>query len=226
MANVLADVQDGQDFIAGVSKGVTRRRAGARLAEGDYKGASSDLYGAGLIEEGAGVQRQADRQDDRATELADAEHAREVQEATRRVAFAKQVADSLGQIPLDQRNAAFDHVAPVFEQMGMSADDVQKMRAAPKDDNTLKAFGATLDDQLKLFSTRDGIVSVDHAGKANLAYAVTPDPLKDELTQARIEQAQASAARARRPPASRGSTAAPRPAGRVLGATLDPSDGW
>lgn len=232
MANILSDFQDGQDFVSGLVQTGARRQAGAKLANRDYSGAAGDLYGAGMLKEGASVQGLQDDQEDRALSLADDERKQHLTEATQRVGFMKQVAQSLGQVPDEKRNEAFEHVVPAFQSMGLPDEVIEKMRAAPKDNATLQAFGATLDNELKLFSTRDGIVAVQpKTGDARLTYKVTPDPIDADTKEQRLELLRAQTDRARRPPAARrssgASTAAPgRPAGRVLGATLDPNDGW
>lgn len=204
MANILSDIQDGQDFVGGMVQGVAKRRAGAKLAQRDYAGAAGDLYGAGLLREGANVQDIQDSQEDRALSMADDERKRQLAEATARVGYVKQVAQSLGQVPPEKRNEAFEHVVPAFQSMGLPDEVIDQMRQAPKDDATLQAFGATLDNELKLFSTRDGIVAVQpRTGDARLAYKVTPDPLDAALKEGRLNLMDAQAKRALRAPAGR-----------------------
>lgn len=231
MANILADFQTGQDFVGGLVQGRAKRQAGAKLARRDYGGAAEDLYGAGMLRDGAAVQDAQDQVAEGQRQIEDEDRKRQLEDAKERVIFAKQVAESLGQVPMDQRDTAFESVIPTFEAMGLPVEAIDKMRSAPKDDNTLRMFGANLDNELKLFSTRDGIVAVQpRTGDARLTYKVTPDPIEADTKEQRLELLRAQTERARRPPAPRGSgsgaASQPMTQGRVLGATLDPNDGW
>lgn len=229
MANILADFQTGQDFVGGLVQGQAKRQAGAKLARRDYGGAAEDLYGAGMLREGAAVQKVQDDASESQRLIEDEDRKRQLEDAKERAAFATQVAKSLEQIPMDQRDTAFESVAPTFQAMGLPADAIDQMRRAPKDNNSLRMFGANVESELKLFSTKDGIVSVDpRSGKANFAYEVQPDEIDIALKKGHLDHRRRQVPHAGRPPAPRASGAAPAfsPKGRVLGATLDPNDGW
>lgn len=218
MANILSDFQDGQDFVGGLVQGAAKRQAGAKLAQRDYQGAAADLYGAGMLKEGAGVQGIQDDQEDRTRELADDERKQHQAEVAERLGFVKQIYSALGQVPLERRNEAFESFAPTLQAMGLPDDLISQARASPKDDATLMAGGAKIDNELKLFSTRDGIVAVQpRTGDARLTYKVAPDPLDAALKEGRVDLLQAQTMRARRPPAARGGgTTTKLPSGFIL----------
>lgn len=131
-ADPLDGVQQGYEFGNALRQDSARQRAGNALRGGDYGAASGELYGAGMLSEGAGVQKLAD---------------------TRRNDVLKFTADAAGRLSdfhasnggdVNKTLAAFDQMAPRFQQFGETPEEVaeirQQLQANPG--ATLVALGA------------------------------------------------------------------------------------
>lgn len=129
--NPLEEVQRGRDFGNALRQDGAQLRAGNALRIGDYNGASGELYGAGMLKEGASVQNLGQqRRDDLLKFTADA---------------AGRLSDlhaSTGDI--NQTLSAFDQMAPQFQKFGETPDEIADLRSklAADPESTLVALGA------------------------------------------------------------------------------------
>lgn len=95
---------------------ITNRRAGARLAQNDYRGAANEYFNAGDV--GAGNALVATDQQRRQTEAAE------------QLAFTLQATRALRRARAEGGDvlAAYDQYAPAFQQMGATPEQVQQLR--------------------------------------------------------------------------------------------------
>jgi len=195
----------------------TRRSAGRALASGDHAGAASELYGAGMLDAGAGVEKMQTDAEDRRLGLEKDQRALDRQKLKDTYEALGRFADALSMIGEDDSPDVLQQRFATLQQ-GKSAlyplltPDVQAAidRLTPEQLTraALIAYGADAkNQQMKLFNTARGVVGVRN-GKAEVLYQ---DPYYDRkqeaalgLTEARTDQSHAAAERSRRPPAPRG----------------------
>jgi hypothetical protein len=129
----------------------SRQRAGNALSRGDFAGGANALYRGGLLDEGAGVQRMQQGQEDRALRLEDRRleidakaQEREQEQVKQRIGFFKQAASVLTKIPDDgtqaERRKALQQLTPTFEMMGLEPQLIQQLQSADLSDQSLQVF--------------------------------------------------------------------------------------
>lgn len=167
MANIVNDAinarQAGAAELQGFTEGLAQKRAGRNMVSGNLQGAAADLYGAGMLDAGAGVERIGEQRQDRAaTQAKDAESQQKARQAES-LKFMAQAARVLRGIPQDKRGEAYTtSIAPALKSMG--ADDATITQAGQHlDDNSLNLFSGEVEKQLKFFEGPDGIYSANEA---------------------------------------------------------------
>lgn len=99
-----------------VQSQITSRRAGARLAQNDYRGAANTLFESGDLQGGSTLSGVADQ--------------RQAADAERQLAFTLQATRALRRTQDEGGDvlAAYDQYAPAFQQMGATPEQVQQLR--------------------------------------------------------------------------------------------------
>jgi len=139
----------GYDELQGFTEGLAQKRAGRNMASGNLQGAAADLYGAGMLDAGLGVERVGQQRQDRAAAqeagMADQEKARQAES----LKFMAQAAGVLQKIPEDQRSQAYiEKIAPALKAMG-APDDVISQAGQHLDDQSLQLFSGQVEEALK-----------------------------------------------------------------------------
>jgi hypothetical protein len=125
-------LSEGYNFMQGIAQDRARRQAGNALASGDVNQAMSALGGAGDLQS---VQALQSGQRKQAAE----DRAAEEEDRKQRLAFVGQAARAIMQAPPDQRDAVWQQVRPVFQQMGFPDDLLLQLDQAPKTDENLRS---------------------------------------------------------------------------------------
>lgn len=130
------------DRVGTMRDDIARGRAGNALRVGNYGAAAGELYGAGMLEEGARATNYGQAQQDRVSKQRD----------TQRDELMKFTADAAQRLADVQRSgkdvnrtlAAFDQLAPDFQRYGQSPEALTQVRSAIQRDpeGTLMALGA------------------------------------------------------------------------------------
>lgn len=167
----------GQMFgtLQGFSEQRARNQAGRAYAGGDARGAANALASGGLSQEAAELEYAQTRREALLNE-------QERAQAEQRVTFLRRGVSALQAVPYEQRNQAFDQLAPQLEPL-VGPEVMAQLRAADKSDAALAAFGAAIGQEaqrLQLFQTRQGdIVGVNpQTGEQRMVYdgpEQTPD---------------------------------------------------
>lgn len=130
--------QAGYEYQSGLVDDATRRRAGAALGVGNYAGAASALGSGGLIPEAVQVGNVERAQTAARREIDKAEHDEQVK-------FTLQAAEALARVPAERRNDVYmQTIRPIMSQFGFDEDELARLDAAPKDDETLSALTSSL----------------------------------------------------------------------------------
>jgi hypothetical protein len=235
MVNPLAAFREGWDTTQGLFDARTRKQAGNALAAGDYRGGGNLLLGGGMLDEGLGLLQYDQRQQQGQVE------AQRAQEQAAKAAQAERLklmlggAQSLLQVPPEQRRQAYQaQVRPLLQQQGVPDELLARFDQSGFTDGELQPFVTTLGGKLqepewKFFEADDGsLVAYDQGDLSNRMTLREADPFYARRREAEIaairaqeEQRRAAAAKARRGPAPRGgartsSGAAAMPPGFVL----------
>jgi hypothetical protein len=164
-----------------------RMGAGRQLQAGNYQGAAGELYGSGMLEEGAQVQGMGQAQDARAqamqTQQAEQADAQGAEQAKAKGEALIKISQALKSVPAGQRMGALQRLTPVFSQIGMDPSVFQGLGEQDLSDQALDMFSGEVQNQLKFFNTSSGIVGVEPDGEASLVYQ---DPLAAEYKRAQI----------------------------------------
>lgn len=188
----------------------TRNQAGRAYASGDARGAVNALAEGGQTQEAADLEYRGQQRE----ALLSAEDRAAATERTQALMRGLQ---ALQGVPYEQRNQAFEQIAPMLSGL-MPPEIIEQLRTADKSDQALGAFGTAIGqeaERLQLFQLPNGgdIVGVSQrTGQERSRIAGPgPDPLDAEYrraqidaTRAQIPLRQAQAERAARPPAARG----------------------
>ena len=180
------------------------RMAGKQYATGDATGARNALLSNGMIDEGLQLGRYDQQASRQATQDAQAQRDRH---------FATLVAGAQGlrRLPAEQRWQAYQsRVLPILQQDGVDQSVLSMITPESLGDMDLDSLITAAGGEVakaETYNTRTGVVERDpYTGDYTVGYAVAPDPLEQELLQARIDatraqvgqrQASASAASAR-----------------------------
>lgn len=118
LINPLAAVNEGQQFVDGIFTQRANKQAGAALQQGNYNEAAGALFGNGDLRGGMGVQQYGQEQ--------------QAAEQARQLAFSGQAIKALQRVRSQGGNVveAYASYAPVFQQMGIPADQVQQLGQA------------------------------------------------------------------------------------------------
>jgi len=173
MADFINALRQGMADQTDWQAGDTRKKAGQAFAGGDYGAASGILAGEGMLPEAAQMQGYAQQQQD-----GQAEAARK--EAKDRTEWMLNGVNGLMAAPADQREQVFEqHLAPTLQAMGVAPEIIARLKSAPKDDATLRAFAAALGQEaakLQMFNTRNGVVGIDsQSGQSRMLYEAPPE---------------------------------------------------
>lgn len=179
-----------------------RKKSGGLLASGDQSGAAAALAEGGLIDDSRQITKDMQGQEQQQYQRGRDAEADKIALAARQLSSLKQISDGLLEaIPEDpsdpgksaaERFAAFQKMTPVLQQLQIGGDLITQITPDMMTNQGLMAFGAQADEQMKLFSTKDGLVGYDPRKKsAELLYGVTPDPWEEELARARIDATRA-----------------------------------
>jgi hypothetical protein len=178
--NALAAFSDTYNVLEGMAQDRAKRQAGNALAQGDYQGASGTLLGRGMLDEGMGVQRyqqgQQDRQAEQQRQLSEQEKAA----AGERVQFLMRATKTLRGVPADQRATVLQsQIIPAMANLpGFDPEILRQLGSADLSDETLDVFGQSLGveaDKYQLFNTAGGIVGVQ-GGQARMIYEAPDEP--------------------------------------------------
>ena len=169
MGNILGDAlrmrQAGFDEMQGFREQRARNLAGQQLARGNYAGGSAELYNAGMLDAGAGVQQLGQQQEDRQRTLGDAETAK-------RAKMLLQIAEALQTVPEPQRMTALQQAAPLFQAAGVDASVLSQIKPEHLTTPALQAFvGQIAKEQ---YTLTPGAVRYDTSGRMIASNPVEP----------------------------------------------------
>jgi hypothetical protein len=159
--------------ITGVANTRAQRQAGSALAGGDYRGASNALLQNGDLQSGLAVQN--------------AGRERQQADAARQWDFTVKATNALEGVLAQGGDmvAAYDSLAPVFQQMGTTPEQIQALRQslAANPAQFLQSIKATVPVE---YQFRDGgagdVVRVDpRTGRAEIAYDAPDRPVATEF---------------------------------------------
>lgn len=144
MANIVQGALDarqaGFSEQQGITEQLTRRRAGQQMARGNLPGASAELYGAGMIDAGLGIDRVGQQREDRARDESDREAQGRMAAQKQQLEFLTRGAQVLQQIPAEKRQQAYmEAIAPTLKAMGADDQTIQT-GAQHLDDASLQTF--------------------------------------------------------------------------------------
>lgn len=123
---------------------ITSRRAGSRLAQGDYRGAANTLFESGDLQRGMALQQHSQAQD--------AATRQRQTEGGLRVVRALREAEAAGQ----DIGAAFDSFAPFLSQLGLTQEDAGPIRNLVTSQGGLDQIERILGQQAPEWEFRDG----------------------------------------------------------------------
>lgn len=125
LINPLAAVNEGQQFVDGLFTQRANRQAGQALQQGNYNQAAGALFGNGDLRGGMGVQQYGQEQQA-------AQRSQEQEQQARQMAFSLQAIKALKGVQSQGGNVveAYASYAPVFQQLGIPADQVQQLGQA------------------------------------------------------------------------------------------------
>lgn len=159
--NALAAFSDSYNLLEGLAQDRAKRQAGNALAHGDYQGASGALLGRGMLDEGMGVQRYQQGQQDRATEQQRQLSEQEKAAAGERVGFLMRATKTLRGVPLEQRAQVLQtQIIPAMQNLpGFDPAMLAELAGADTSDQALDVFSQSLGEaasEWKLFETKTG----------------------------------------------------------------------
>ena len=170
MGNILGDAlrmrQAGFDEMQGFREQRARNLAGQQLARGNYAGGSAELYNAGMLDAGAGVQQLGQQQEDRQRTLGDAETAK-------RAKMLLQIAEALQTVPEPQRMTALQQAAPLFQAAGVDASVLSQIKPEHLTTPALQAFvGQIAKEQ---YTLTPGSARYDSSGRLIASQPLAPE---------------------------------------------------
>lgn len=215
MANYFTDIvggtreafQRGYENVSNVRRDIGEQQAARALARGDTRAAKQAYGRAGMAEQvdvlGQREEAQAEAMRKRQEDMAEAERKRTIEEQDRtarqtetkrksamdQMDFLGKIAQSLKQIPQEQRQQALSTFGQTFTAMGLPPEVISQVQSSPLDDQTLDAFTLSMGQEAAKLKPQ---VSVGQQG------AVVYDP---ETGQARFVRAQGAPAPAAEAPA-------------------------
>lgn len=200
--NILGDALDarraGYDEMQRGHETRARNRAGRKLATRDYGGAAGELYGAGMLAEGAGVEAVQQRQQDRQLDLRRDERKLEHEEMQQRAEALIKVSTALQHVPPGERLATLQKLTPALGQIM----DVSPFKGLTEDqltDENLRLFGAEVASKIKTYSSGGRTVAVDEGAlqrdfqDQGAVRVLDQDPLAAEYKRAQIGATEARA---------------------------------
>jgi hypothetical protein len=183
LVNPLAAFADSYQLLDGLAQDRAKRQAGNALAQGDYQGAQGAFFGRGMIDEGMGVQRLQQGQQDRAAAQQQQLSEQEKAAAGERVQFLMRAAQTLRGIPAEQRGQMLQsQILPAMGNFpGFDPEMLAQIAQSDLSDQTLDTFSQALGAEAtkyQLFQTRGGdIVRVPvGGGQGGLAYDAPDQP--------------------------------------------------
>lgn len=178
--NPLAAFSDTYGMLEGMAQDRAKRQAGNALAQGDYQGASGALLGRGMLDEGMGVQRMQQGQQDRMAEQQRQLSEQEKAAAGEKVTFLTRAAQTLRGLPPEQRGQVLQsQIIPAMQNLpGFDPQMLAELAGTDTSDQTLDTFLQALGaeaEKLQLFNTAGGIVGVQ-GGEARMIYDAPEKP--------------------------------------------------
>lgn len=199
--NVLADLygQNYDDAYARAQRGVEQRarvQAGRALAGGDPSGAAREFYGAGMVEQGDALEQRQQQRQDREIELQHDQRRLQLEDMQIKAGVLTKVANALLHAPMGQRKATLDRIKPALAKV-MDTSALDTLTEDMLTDDQLRAFGAEVDNHVKLMNTSGGVVAVDqdalsrNINDPNAHRVIYQDPYYAQRQEAQIEATQA-----------------------------------
>lgn len=199
--NVLSDLygQSHDDAYARMQRGVearARRRAGQALSGGDHQKASGELYDAGMLDAGAGVQRMATDAEDRQLGLEKDRRGMELQAMKQKGDALIRVSTALQHVEPGQRLPTLQKILPVLGE-AMDVSPFQSLTEADLTDDNLRMFGAEIASKIKTYSSGGRTVAVNEGAlqrdfdDPSAVRVLDEDPLARELLEARTAATEA-----------------------------------
>lgn len=173
----------GYERLRGMQTERARRDAGNALASGNTQRAMSALGGVGDLQS---VQALQQGEQEQAQAQAEAER----EEQTRRLEFIGQAADAIYRAPPGERDAVWQQLRPVFQQMGYPDDLLAQMDRAPKTDANLQAVMAAAGREIESPFANDVTIGgrrVRPNMQTGQYEPVYVDPLEEEYRRAQID---------------------------------------
>lgn len=161
LVNPLAAFADSYNLLEGLAQDRAKRQAGNALAQGDYQGAQGAFFGRGMIDEGMGVQRLQQGQQDRAAAEQRQLSEQEKVAAGERVQFLMRAAQTLRGLPAEQRGQVLQsQILPAMANLpGFDAEMLSQIAQTDLSDQTLDTFSQALGaeaDKYQLFNLANG----------------------------------------------------------------------
>lgn len=125
LINPLQAINEGQQFVDGLFTQRANQQAGSALQQGNYNQAAGALFGNGDLRGGMGVQQYGQEQQA-------AQRTQEQEQQARQMAFSLQAIKALKGVQSQGGNVveAYASYAPVFQQLGIPADQVEQLGQA------------------------------------------------------------------------------------------------
>lgn len=140
----LMNIARGQQFVDNLFTQRSNRRAGQRLQQGDYRGATNELFASGNIDGGRLLQAEGRQQQ--------AAERQQQTEAGLRVVRALREAQGRGQ----DVGQAFDSYSPMFSQLGLDQQTAQQIRGVITTEGGLDQIERLLGQEAAQWTFRDG----------------------------------------------------------------------
>lgn len=185
--NALAAFSDSYNLLEGLAQDRAKRQAGNALAQGDYQGASGALLGRGMLDEGMGVQRLQQGQQERMAQQDQQRAEQERAAAGERVGFLMRATKTLRGVPAEQRATVLQsQILPAMANLpGFDPQILSQLASADLSDDSLDVFSQSLGaeaEKYQLFNTKGGIVGVQ-GGEARMIYEAPQEPEGPEYVE-------------------------------------------
>jgi len=136
---------------------VATRRAGRRLQGGDYKGASGELLGEGMLSEGAAVSKLGQQQEDRGA-------AEQAAQAKAKAEGLIQLSQGLKGVPAGQRAAKLRELGPLFQHLQIDPTPFMSLNEEQLSDQNLDLFSGQVAKEAEQFTLSPGSARYDARG--------------------------------------------------------------
>ena len=185
-ANPLKRTQETYDALSGFEQDAAAHRAGNALKAGNVRGAADEFYGAGMIDQATGVERNAAAQQDAQTKQEQERAQSGAKALTEAAARLRQIHDADPNAPPEVRRAkvlqGWDYLTPRLRALGESPEEIaaarQQLETDPDTALTLLGSEAAKAAGYELRSVGDEVIAIDPRTAKEIARFKSSKPIQ------------------------------------------------